>query len=219
MAGFTTKPIVWSELENEIARVLSIDKDLNTAALNAPLANEDTEVALIDWQSALTRWPDKDSLADNIQHFLNYDWRREWTSIYDVGGLSAFAHRLRGGALNLGLTALAEFAADYEKTEQMPDLIEAMARLTRILTQTSADLYQARAQQEHAAGSAIAPRDEKFYQLLDQLEQIFSRNGYDEMSLQYLLPYLESIIQRRLLDALNKFDFATAIEILRTLRN
>ncbi len=220
MLGFATKPIVWPELEKEIIRVLNLQAhDLDNIDLPDQVV-ESPNSELINWADALSRWPDRDSYLRNARQFLSRDWRAEWSAVHDIPALLQFAHKLRGGAANLGMQQLSEYAAQLEHQNQMPVQVTALRRLSQLLTQT-AEILQSKAVMplaELAASPAKQLPDHHFIALLDKLEQSYAQNRYDEISLEQLQIYLTQSESAKLNAALEVFDFDQAVSLINQIK-
>lgn len=220
MLGFATKPIILSDLEKEIARVLNLQvHDDISVAKNAEIS-EITDDELISWTDALSRWPDRETYLRTARQFLNRDWRSEWSAVHDISALLQFAHRLRGGAANLGMLQLSGFAAELETLDHMPVQVTTLRRLSQLLTQT-AEVLQAQTAMPTTALDSLQQKqsaDQNFIDLLENLKEKYTQNQYDEASLEQIQAYLSAAELAKLNAALEMFDFDQALSLINQIK-
>ncbi|MEX2333251.1 MAG: ATP-binding protein, partial [Pseudohongiella sp.] len=140
MDGFATKPLDWQEFYREVARLATgyLHPEKHAQDTRATTADADAGT-IIDWAAAIHRWGDESALMRALRTFY-----RECdatmlpalaTALRDgkPGTTAATAHKLRGAAANLGLSAIADHAAQIEVdagADAMPDLSALRAAVT-----------------------------------------------------------------------------------------
>lgn len=221
MEGFASKPVDRSALKREIARVLGL-----LVSNNEPKAiAEDAGARLIDWAGGERRWGNRDALAQAIQRFFAELPSRlaeldQALTDRALDQARAQAHRINGSAGNLSLQVVQQAAADLEKQLAEDDPRQLSACHQALLTaveQTRAALPEVapRSSREVSTSLTIAER----HALIDKLITVLNRGEVNEQALQQLAKALQPEQRQALEQALDDFDFATAISLLETERS
>ncbi|WP_053094200.1 ATP-binding protein [Cellvibrio sp. pealriver] len=214
MNGFASKPIVLPELYREIARCLGLEK---TATTNTPIDKNTLHV--IDWDSALQRWGERDILIKAIQRFvaentkpttplMSYDHTTVFDDVSNVEAISREAHRIKGAAANLGLNALALIAQQLEQQ-------------TAFNTQLLDDLkfaFEAVANEINTLDSRTLHRDSKTTTcnraILEKLLAAYQHGTFDDDAYRKLSQTCPAALLTPLDDTLDQFDFDATVAIL-----
>jgi len=113
MDGFATKPISLPDLTAEMARLMNVQ-----AALIAPLSTTSDQV--VDRRTVAQLWPDNARHQSATRQFLEAPENQPQALRIrvDSAELAAEAHRIKGIAGNLGLSALTQALSEFETTLQ-----------------------------------------------------------------------------------------------------
>jgi two-component system sensor histidine kinase/response regulator len=135
MNGFASKPVSLRELYSEIASNLGMG-ELISAQECAPQT-----VQLIDWETAIARWGDRETLIRSIKKYAN-DLKRalnEFPSLTEAH-LGQSIHRFRGTSANLGLDQIWKI---FEALEQQSIALDTgISQLHSQLTDIARTLFE-----------------------------------------------------------------------------
>ncbi|MGX4643378.1 MHYT domain-containing protein [Massilia sp. SYSU DXS3249] len=115
MDGFASKPVDWTTLSHEIARVLGLGAD-NAAADAAPKIDRQ----VLNRPGGLHRWGgNEDAYREALEHFhsqhaLLPQFLRGFADAADYPSLRMLAHKARGVAANIALELLADALGELE---------------------------------------------------------------------------------------------------------
>lgn len=221
MDGFASKPINIVELYHEIAQCLDLQSaaqpqlplfetgtfetsDAFEAATGAPPSASDV---VIDWATATRRWGDRATLVQAIERFCQ-DYQQQ-SPLAQRPQPSAEAHRLKGTAANLGLSALACVAQTIEQKQTLtPDLAEEFeAAFAEVAQQLTPHLHP-----EQSATTRPLALVERA--LLLSLQSAYSHGSFDEKSYAQLKQAVPAAVLKPLDEALEQFDFDTALRLV-----
>ena len=203
MDGFATKPIDWSALTAEMARVLGLAA---TVTAPKPPAAESAEGLPPghDWSDGIRRWGDARVLRHQLQRFLA-DVLGRWPEGAED---AAWAHRLRGTLANLGHQALAPI---LQTLEDAPGA-DAAPHWAAVRAQLQA--LQAALQPAAGAAPPAAPVRDATRQELQALDEALARSELPEPLMAQVLSALDPARAEQLDAALNDFDFEQARALL-----
>ncbi|WP_229496282.1 MHYT domain-containing protein [Massilia polaris] len=114
MDGFASKPVDWSALSHEIARVLGLGDGLDRDP--AP----DSARQVLNLHAGLRRWAGREeAYLQALAHFERQygtlaEQLADHAAAHDRPGAQMLAHKARGVAANLGLERMAETLAQFE---------------------------------------------------------------------------------------------------------
>lgn len=221
MDGFASKPINIVELYHEIAQCLDLQSaaqpqlplfetgtfetsDAFEAATGAPPSASDV---VIDWATATRRWGDRATLVQAIERFCQ-DYQQQ-SPLAQRPQPSAEAHRLKGTAANLGLSALACVAQTIEQKQTLtPDLAEEFeAAFAEVAQQLTPHLHP----EQSATATPLALVERA---LLLSLQSAYSHGSFDEKSYAQLKQAVPAAVLKPLDEALEQFDFDTALRLV-----
>lgn len=134
MNGFASKPVNLRELYSEIASNLGLD-EIISAQEHLPKAAQ-----LIDWETAVARWGDRETLIRSINKFVG-DLKRALSELRSLSEahLAQSIHRFKGASANLGLNQTCHI---FEALEQQSiDLTDGIAQLHSQLTDLTQILF------------------------------------------------------------------------------
>lgn len=221
MEGFASKPVDREALKREIARVLGLqladEVSLKPATARGP--------QLVDWYAGEQRWGDRQALIEAIQRFLadlparlaELEQALQQPSAEQARSL---VHRINGSAGNLSLQQLQQAAAELEKRltqTPTPALADALHALLTAAEQTRAAMPEPGQRRHHKSHSTLS-REQRQH-LVDNLITVLNRGEVNEQALQQLADTLEQDKRQALEQALDNFDFATAISLLEAERS
>lgn len=225
MQGFASKPVDFSALSSEIARVLQLTTAtpaVSAAAKPAPLQLLNMAKALQLWGSVTHYQPQLEQFLQQQQPMLlkaaGYLQAQHFTELQKV------AHAIKGVSGNLALEQLSKLCAELEQAARQQQYERADKTLQQIMH--SWPQYQAACQQlqQQAAKGAAKPLqqfdDNTLAALLATLQQALQRHELDDGVLKQLESYSgahEALILS-LLDAVNDFDFTHALAVLEQLQ-
>lgn len=225
MQGFASKPVDFTALSSEIARVLQLTTAtpaVNAAAKPAPLQLLNMAKALQLWGSVTHYQPQLEQFLQQQQPMLlkaaGYLQAQHFTELQKV------AHAIKGVSGNLALEQLSKLCAELEQAARQQQYERADKTLQQIMQ--SWPQYQAACQQlqQQAAKGAAKPLqqfdDSALAALLATLQQALQRHELDDGVLKQLESYSgahEALILS-LLDAVNDFDFTHALAVLEQLQ-
>ncbi|MBV2210323.1 MAG: PAS domain S-box protein [Thermomonas sp.] len=212
MDGFAHKPLDLPKLQSEIARVLGIH-------LPSVGSTSAAQAAIFDWDRGLQLWGSMPALRTALAQFLrdNAALSHSLTTLQpDTSALAAAAHRLRGAAGNLGLTALYDALTVLEtqaRSSSAGDLTAALQAVCRaweaVLQVTPTSLQDA----PNAAVPAFELSDEACQRALQAIHALRSTLQRGELS-DRLITELETLLSspqlQRVQKALDTFDFENA---------
>lgn len=225
MQGFASKPVDFTALSSEIARVLQLTTAtpaVSAAAKPAPLQLLNMAKALQLWGSVTHYQPQLEQFLQQQQPMLlkaaGYLQAQHFTELQKV------AHAIKGVSGNLALEQLSKLCAELEQAARQQQYERADKTLQQIMH--SWPQYQAACQQlqQQAAKGAAKPLqqfdDNTLAALLATLQQALQRHELDDGVLKQLESYSgahEALILS-LLDAVNDFDFTHALAVLEQLQ-
>ncbi|WP_323814071.1 MHYT domain-containing protein [Cellvibrio sp. NN19] len=209
MNGFASKPIVRTELHNEIARCLGLIKTEATPTQNKNELTQD-----IDWQSAEQRWGDRTALTKAIQSFFADNTKptaffMQPENQHKHLEAQQEAHRIKGAAANLGLISLMQVAQQIEQSETMnADLFEQMKTAFENI------IAQIKPIETDKTNSAIHHQWNRA--LLEKLLAAYSHGTFDDEAYRELTKTISSEHIAPLEQALDQFDFDLAANVIQS---
>mgnify|MGYP000002638629 CR=1 FL=1 len=226
MQGFASKPIDFSVLCFEIAKVLQLEIRAPLTVIPATPGNEEQ---LLNLPKALQLWGNQTTYLTALQQFLNqqqYVWLQLQQALAqaDFDTVQQQAHAVKGAGANLALEQLSKVCAELEQAARQQQLERCQDLLTKIQTCWPKFVgYCQQLQQENPTADATSQPQLTLLQLsavLEVLQQASARNEFDDerMALlaSYTGPYQQQVLQ--ILDALNDFDFPSAQQQLALLQ-
>ena len=209
MNGFASKPIVLPELQHEIARCLG----LTTTATSATQTTNAGRL-IVDWKSAEQRWGNRTLLLKAIQRFCADNTKPDaffMRAENQQQHLQAQqeAHRIKGAAANLGLSALVQAAQKIEQSTTMDSHLfnEIKTAFDNII----------------AATNEIAPKKTDGHSsnsfnraLLQKLADAYAHGTFDDEAYRELTQTVSPDTLAPLEQALDQFDFDSAATIIRS---
>ena len=233
MQGFASKPIDFSALCFEIAKVLQLEvrAPLTSAVTASPMAGSvvSVEEQLLNLPKALLLWGNLATYLPALQQFLVQQqgmWQQLLQQLQqgDFHSVQQQAHAVKGAGANLALEQLSKVCAELEQAARQHQLERCQQLLEKILQcwpKFVAHCQQL--QQDHPEAEQSGQQQLSLAQLTDVLEALqlaSARNEFDDERMALLAsysgPYQLQIIQ--LLDALNDFDFPSALQQLSLLQ-
>lgn len=231
MDGFANKPLELAKLYAEMARVLRIDAQLREAVPPSSPAQPPAmaeELPVIDWNAGLQRWGSMEALQRALRHFAKEQpghvlRLQDLRVAQDWAALAGGAHRMRGAAGNLALTAIYTLASTLEAAAQQSD--EALADsqlqgLREALTQLNTSLQ---GQAGSARGSEAPPAppqvpEAQLQQWLDQTIEALAGGELASTALAGLQQHLPGDAILPLQEAVDAFDFDRALACAHALK-
>lgn len=210
MNGFASKPVDLHELQSEISRCLA----LTPSTLEVAPQQAVTSTEIIDWTSAGERWGDDETLAQAIRRFC-IDNQKFVSSLAEknLQEIHEQAHRIKGAAANLGLSALAEVAHRLEQQHEIsiPLLREFESAFSQVIVALKAAT-------QSSMNALPATQSGKYpdIALLQKLEQAYRQSTFDDESYRALANTASPAELAKLDNALDQFDFDTAAAVVRT---
>ncbi|HEY8939566.1 MAG TPA: PAS domain S-box protein [Cellvibrio sp.] len=205
MNGFASKPINLIELHNEMARCLGV---ISSTTKISPALTGTREI--IDWENAESRWGDRAVLTKAIRQFCadNKHFLALINSA-DIHRVKQEAHRMKGAAANLGLVSLATLANRIELENSLSpslfnDIETAFIHIRSELDIPPANLH-------HTTPPTF---DRIEVKLLEQLMQAYQHGTFDDDAYRTLAKALPATVITPLDEALEQFDFDTAVALL-----
>ncbi|MBB3119674.1 MHYT domain-containing protein [Pseudoduganella violacea] len=224
MDGFASKPVDWTALSHEIARVLGMkeaDQPAAPAAAGRRLLNHGAGLArwggdAAAYHTALARFAAGHAgAADALDALLRQG---------DLPAVQALAHKVRGVAANLGLEQLAATLARLEQEAGQADAVVALLPLAAAqLATTLAAIGASQAESEAlpavpAEVPVTTPALLELRQTAAALDKALARGALDDAALAQLGLALQdhaaSTTLAKLQAALDDFDFALARQLL-----
>lgn len=217
MRGFATKPVNLPELEDEIMRVLGYAlRQPATAPELTPARTAAASDGWLDWNGALSRWREPDSLLKAIANFVgNPALLSGLNEAAPAGEIAATAHRIKGAAANLGLSRVQAAAASIEHHPVCE--AGAVQALAQALEQVRDELAKLHSESTPQAGAAQAAIVVDVPALLQRLQQAFKHSSFDDEAVSQLLPVLDAAQAASLQAALDDFDFEQAHKLVNSL--
>ncbi|MFC5461067.1 MHYT domain-containing protein [Massilia niabensis] len=120
MDGFASKPVDWTTLSHEIARVLGITQGTSQGAGAAGALGPALERQVLNRAGGLHRWGgNEDAYREALEHFhsqhaLLPQFLRGFADAGDYPSLRMLAHKARGVAANISLELLADALGELE---------------------------------------------------------------------------------------------------------
>ncbi|RVU33594.1 PAS domain S-box protein [Rheinheimera riviphila] len=226
MQGFASKPIDFSVLCFEIAKVLQLE--IRAPLTSAPAATGNEE-QLLNLPKALQLWGNQTTYLTALQQFLNQQ-QHVWPQLQQALAQADFdtvqqqAHAVKGASANLALEQLSKVCAELEQAgrqQQLARCQDLLGKIQQCWPKFVAHCQQL--QQENPTADATSQPQLTLPQLsavLEVLQQASARNEFDDerMALlaSYTGPYQQQVLQ--ILDALNDFDFPAAQQQLQLLQ-
>lgn len=207
MNGFASKPIDLIELYGEMAICLGLSTNKSKTDQQQSSSNN-----LIDWQVALQRWGDRSKLINAIKQFCREN-KQLLVNLpnQDINKVKQTAHKIKGGAANLGLTELAKLTAQIElEGLNSPELYQDIENVFAKIENEIHSLQENDTQQSFTP----APLDPS---VLQRLEKAYQRSTLDDDSYQQLTKAIPPSQLQPLEEALDQFDFDKALEFIRGL--
>ncbi|WP_034619844.1 PAS domain S-box protein [Chitinibacter tainanensis] len=220
MVGFASKPVDHAALNAEIARVLGLPTSPISVtshpsqglALGQVGATIDAVSATIDRAGALARWGSEATWQTHLAAFVQeYQNLPAELNTADADALAATAHRLRGVAANLGLTAMTQWAQQIESTRTLPSGWQ--TEWASLLASASAAMSPASAATPANTGTPL-PATPELAATLSVLAAAFARGELAEDTLAPLQAYCPPALWQALNHALGQFDFDAALATL-----
>lgn len=227
MQGFASKPVDFTTLCNEIARVLK----LNTAPVPTAVAAVPATAPLqvLNMTKALQLWGSVAHYQPQLQQFLQQQLPilEQATHSLQAGHfdeLQKAAHAIKGVSGNLGLEQLSKLCGELEQAARQQQLQRADSIL-QLIVQNWPQYQQACEQLQQQASKSAAKSLQKFddntlTEMLKTLHCALKRHELDDDILEQLAMYsgkYETLVLS-LLDAVNDFDFAYALALLEQLQ-
>lgn len=216
MDGFAVKPVELPRLLAEIARVTGrgetrADRPAHQGETVGPQVDDDVEG--IDWRRGIALWGDGKALQTRIHRFL-VDTLDGWdaaVSDQDAAALRGVAHRLHGAAANLALPQVQALAAELELGTgggAEPSL-DRWARLRQAMQALLAQVTPV------VEGPVTAlPPTSLSAEALRRLQAQLRRGEFDEEALQAVGQALDAPTRQALRQAMERFDFDAALELV-----
>lgn len=244
MNGFADKPLNPSELTAEIARLLGIQTRNDPLVTAHTLTSTQTPPPLpdssrtsesldastvIDWRQALLLWEDEPRLRTAIRRFIteNIHLAHTLPILYesrDWVALRSLAHRLRGVTGNLSLVTLQHALATLESAARGEDAAAVQQGIDMILpawnecmrTFPVTNLPQATTDSLDSKNLAVTKPEqiETLHNLIKQSQQFLERGEIPDIALHALSAHLPAAWMASLHEALDRFDFQTALHQL-----
>lgn len=225
MQGFASKPVDFTALSSEIARVLQLTT--GTAAVSA--AAKPAPLQLLNMTKAMQLWGSVTHYQPQLEQFL----QQQQPMLLKAAGylqaqrfdeLQKVAHAIKGVSGNLALEQLSKLCAELEQAARQQQHERADKTLQQIMQ--SWPQYQAACQQlqQQAGNGAAKPLqqldDNSLAALLTTLQQALQRHELDDEVLKQLENYSGTHEAQvlLLLDAVNDFDFSHALVVLEQLQ-
>lgn len=216
MQGFASKPIDFSVLCYEIARVLQLDVP---PPLSAPVTPQSPAEQLLNLPKVLQLWGNLGAYLPALRQFLTQQQQALLQlnlTDPDCHAIQQLAHAIKGAGANLGLEPLAKVCAELEQAarQQQPARCgELLQKILRCWPRFDAEYQQLHAQWQASTTTPHSSIDAAdLATLLGVLQQSLARHELDEPRLellgQYSGPHQQQVLA--LLSAINDFDFQQA---------
>lgn len=219
MDGFANKPVEYSSLCYEAARVLNICL-LNEKSIK----NEKNDCTLIDEKKGISLWGGKDEYYRQLEYFI-----KENEAVFEdlnnqkLEQLKYDAHKLKGICGNLSLTNMMRKFEKLEaiisdKPEETPD---ALALILSLFYEVKNKVYEVTKNKEKLNTSDPVELNE-LIELLNNLKDGATQNEVDEVLLSRLFDFNHSIFEadtQQVYQALNDFEFGEAEQRIQALLN
>lgn len=233
MDGFANKPLELSKLYAEMARVLRIDAQLREAVPVTHAASRQAMVDahVIDWTVGLQRWGSMEVLQKALRRFAkeqpgHVHRLQDLRAAEDWEALAGGAHRMRGAAGNLALTALYTLASTLEAAARQADGLQADQQLGGLF-EALAQLNALLAKQPGTVGSSetpVAPSPMsqvplgQLQQWLAETIQALEGGELAAGALAALQQHLPADAMQPLQEAVDAFDFDRALACAHALK-
>ncbi|MBU2917125.1 PAS domain S-box protein [Psychrosphaera sp. F3M07] len=216
MQGFANKPVDYTLLSNEIARVLDIDVELSPVTVDNNKAD-----LLMDETKGEALWGSLDAYYQQILSFIN----SQSVAITDLKQIivseswdkvTAVAHSLKGVSGNLALVKLQRLFAQLESvvSSHPEQCISVYETIDVVFTELTDKVNSWKNNDQNVATFSEVDQD-ALISLLNQLHTKAQENEAEETDLAELLTYSESEYRsdiNKIYNALNDFEFEYALE-------
>ena len=219
MTGFAVKPVDLPQLVTEIARVTGRALDMSARkATDSPDVTPPHRLPDVDEAAALARWGSAGLWHAQVTRFLDANLR-DWPAFDEpdatgaaIAASTAFAHRLRGAAANLGLRGIAATAARLEAAKDALDVAGWQGLHAEVEELRGRfGMHEAPPASRVVDVPALTP-DERH-----ELSQRLRRGQLREDLLKRVLVHAAPSMQQRLDEAIANFDFDLAANLLEPL--
>ncbi|MDU0112959.1 MHYT domain-containing protein [Psychrosphaera aquimarina] len=216
MQGFANKPVDYTLLSNEIARVLDIDVELSPVTVDNNKAD-----LLMDETKGEALWGSLDAYYQQILSFIN----SQSVAITDLKQIivseswdkvTAVAHSLKGVSGNLAIVKLQRLFAQLESvvSSHPEQCISVYETIDDVFTELTDKVNTWKNNYQNVATFSEVDQD-ALISLLNQLHTKAQENEAEETDLAELLTYSESEYRsdiNKIYNALNDFEFEYALE-------
>jgi len=222
MDGFCTKPVEFSRLCEEMARVLAIPLAWRDAAEVRPASSS----GLLDMVKGASLWGDLDTYLTEVNKFTQ---RLEADSVQlhrildrgDYPALAQAGHALRGVSGNLAISTLQPVFMQLEKAakdKRFQDCCNSLSSVSTLARQLRTELNRLQQQvaEPRSDSEAVVNMDD-LRLAVTKLIQASERNACDDAALTTLMEQGQLLGQdtvQKLEEAFNNFEFAVALETL-----
>jgi CheY-like chemotaxis protein len=211
MQGFANKPVDYTLLSNEIARVLDIDVELSPVTVDNNKAD-----LLMDETKGEALWGSLDAYYQQILSFIN----SQSVAITDLKQIivseswdkvTAVAHSLKGVSGNLALVKLQRLFAQLESvvSSHPEQCISVYETIDDVFTELTDKVNTWKNNDQNVATFSEVDQD-ALISLLNQLQTKAQENEAEETDLAELLTYSESEYRsdiNKIYNELNDFEF------------
>ncbi|WP_158971973.1 MHYT domain-containing protein [Paraglaciecola sp. L3A3] len=225
MNGFSNKPIDFSQLYYEMAKVLKIQD-----GVKKPLPSNSQNLHKIDIEKGVGLWGSKQALYTEIKRFIERNKSeiiqiRELLLTNDWTGISAVAHKFKGVVGNLALNSLMELFAKLEQASAVKDfdvskeLIESIETLFLSISDSVSRMQESNLNSEASDNKVTTIGLEDLKIILSQLESSINNNEFNEELLEQLhnSRALKPTEIKLIIDACNDFEFSRAASLVAAL--
>ncbi|MCG8311601.1 MAG: PAS domain S-box protein [Pseudomonadales bacterium] len=221
MSGFCNKPVEFSQLFQEIARVLGLPQVIR----NRPKYHSEQPHCSFNLQRGESLWGDKATYVRELRKFLE----RLETEVVpmqrnlekaDFKSLSEAAHKLKGVSGNLSVTSLQQIFEQLENEAIEKNLNDCSNRLHSICTLVRQLKSEAEDLDDPDTESPQTSQTCDIDEIKSAIEKLISsaaRNACDDTALSIVMGQsnqLGTVEVERLEEAFNNFDFSVAIKTL-----
>ena len=221
MQGFASKPVDFEMLSAEIARVL----DLDVGALPSVIAAEAQPLQVLNLSKALLLWGSLTHYLPQLEQFLQQQEPVLAQAAVNLKAaqldeLQKAAHAIKGVSANLALEQLSKLCGELEQAARQQQQDRAENTLQQILQSWPEHLaacQQLQQQPDSVSTKTLQPLDDvALAALLSPLSQALQRHEINDSVLAQLERYtgIHETLILSLLDAVNEFDFASAMATL-----
>ncbi|MDU0353928.1 response regulator [Paraglaciecola aquimarina] len=222
MEGFANKPVDFTLLTNEMARVLNVK-----IAAGKPLQPSNQGLVKIDTEKGAALWGSKRALYIEVQRFIENNQLeifalREKLTALDWATLSAGAHKFKGLTGNLALNSLMDLfgkleqACELAEVDKCNELISDIETAFLAVSTGVAAMQGSKPRTEPVETAHAASSADDLLQALRHLGVAINNNEFDEELLDKLhdmRAYKPTEIQL-IIDACNDFEFSRAATLV-----